>query len=68
MGDRPPRKRATVLGPYEEFQKKLITIPARFVTSHVNTRGAPPKKTKKAVFARFGTVFNQMVGAPRFSM
>ena len=33
--------------------------------AHLNTRGAPTKKQKSAVFACFGAVFNQMVGAMR---
>ena len=31
----------------------LATISARFVTSHINTRGAPTKKTKKCRFCPF---------------
>ena len=59
-------KRATVLRPSEEFQKKVTyvcssasraTIPARFVVSHVNTRGAPTKKTKKCRLCPFGHRF-----------
>ena len=66
MGGRPlrlrtPRKRATVLGPV------WAIILAKEMTPHSNTSDSPPKKQISVVFDRFGTVFNQMVGAPRFS-
>ena len=44
------------------------TIPARFITSLINIYGALTKKTKSVIFACFGAIFNQVVGALRLSM
>ena len=62
--------------PSQEFQKKLTynrSSAMRLQSQHVSPRLTPipavpnQKKQKNAVFALLGTVFNQMVGAPRIS-
>ena len=64
-----------ILDPSEEFQKSSDTIvvlwwgysPSTFHHGSRQHPWCPTQKQKNAVFARFGIVFNQMVGAPRIS-
>ena len=67
---------AEVLGPSEEFSKRFTYIcsSASGLQSQpkkwrfIQISAVPhPKYQKRAGFASFSTIFNQMVGAPRFS-
>ena len=69
-----PKKRATVLGPPEEFSKKPMYVCSSAMglqsekkCSSFQYPRCPTQKDKKVPFLPFGTVFSQMSGAPRFS-